>query len=275
VQPQRQPAQRIAHDGLTLPEIGFGTWRLRGAAGARSVTSAIDAGYTLIDSAIIYENEGAIGHAARSAETPRADLIVTSKLPGSHHAYDRALTAIEESVFRTGLEYIDVYLIHWPDPEQDLYVEAWQALIEAKHRGIVRAIGVSNFHPEQLDRLRTETGVLPEVNQIELHPYYPRQAAVNYHAQHGILTQGWSPLGEGGELLSDPVITRLAQAHRASPAQVVLAWSIAQGVIPLPKASTERRQRENFESTQLILENEEVAEITALERPDGRLTAQP
>lgn len=258
------PHKRVAHSGLALPQMGFGTWKLWGSSGAQSVARAIDAGYTLIDSAIIYENEGAVGHAIRTAKVARDDLIVTSKLPGSHHARHRAETAIEESVYRTGLDSIDLYLIHWPDPEQDLYVEAWQALIAAQKKGIVRAIGVSNFHPTHLERLRNETGVLPEVNQVELHPYRPRQELVEYHEQHGILTEAWGPLAHEDALLNDPVVVRIAKTHGASPAQVVLAWAIARGVIPIPKATSPARQRENLAATEVSLTSDEVSALTLL-----------
>lgn len=263
-----------AHDPLTFPAIGFGTYGLNGSGGADAIASAIDGGYTLVDSAYNYENEGAVGEAVRRADTAREQLIVTSKLPGRYQRHGQALQTVEESLFRTGLEYLDLYLIHWPNPAQGLYVEAWQALIDARERGHVRAIGVCNFLPEHLDRLETETGVLPDVNQVELHPYFPQVEQLAYDAEHGILTQAWSPLGRGSDLLDRDDLAQIARDHDATPAQVVLAWAVACGAIPIPKATSPERQRENLGALELTLSDAEIETITALGKPDGRLAGQ-
>ncbi|MCH1883519.1 aldo/keto reductase [Agrococcus sp. ARC_14] len=266
-----------AHGGLTLPVLGFGTYKLKGQAGTAAIEGAIRNGYTLLDSAFNYENEGTVGAAVRASarhHAARDELIVTSKLPGRHHQHDAASATIEESVARTGLECIDLYLIHWPNPNVGKYVEAWRALIEAKERGLVSAIGVCNFLPEHLDRLQTETGVLPEVNQIELHPHFPQEEQLAYDREHGIITQAWSPLGRGGDVLAEPEVLKVAATHGATPGQVILAWGIARGVVPVPKASSEARQRENLGALDLRLRDDEVAAITALGRPDGRLSDQ-
>ncbi|MEU5964216.1 aldo/keto reductase [Micromonospora parva] len=263
-----------AADGTTLPAIGLGTYQLNGSAGVDAIGQAIRAGYRLLDSAFNYENEGAVGRAVRSAGDVRDELIVTSKLPGRHHSYDEALTTVEESVFRTGLDRIDLYLIHWPNPKVDRYVQAWRALIEARERGLVRHIGLSNFLPEHIERLVAETGVAPVVNQIEVHPYFPQQEALDYHREHGILVQGWSPLGHGNDLRQHPVIGEIAAAHGVSPAQAILAWHVARQVIPLPKAASPQRQAENLDVFGITLTDAEVAAITALSRPDGRLADQ-
>lgn len=263
-----------SHGGLTLPVIGFGTYKLNGSSGAETVGRAIAAGNTLLDSAFSYENEGAVGRAVREAGVARESLTVTSKLPGRHHAHDEAIATVEESAYRTGLDRIDLYLIHWPNPRTGRYVEAWEALLEAKERGLVGAVGVCNFLPEHLERLQDATGVLPEVNQIELHPYFPQEQTLAFDAEHGILTEAWSPLGRGNDLLGNPVIGEVAQAHDATPGQVVLAWGMARGVIPLPKASSDARQAENLAATSLRLDDAEVDAITALGRPDGRLAGQ-
>ncbi|WP_327035615.1 aldo/keto reductase [Micromonospora ureilytica] len=266
--------QLTAADGTTLPAIGLGTYRLNGSAGVDAIGQAIRAGYRLIDSAVNYENEGAVGRAARSAGAVRDELIVTSKLPGRHHSYDEALTTIEESVFRTGLDRVDLYLIHWPNPKVDRYVQAWQALIEARERGLVRHIGLSNFLPEHIERLVAETGVAPVVNQIEVHPYFPQQEALDYHRENGILVQGWSPLGHGNDLQQHPVVVEIATAHGVSPAQTILAWHVARQVIPLPKAASPQRQAENLDVFGIKLTDAQVEAITALGRPDGRLSDQ-
>ncbi|GAA3609876.1 aldo/keto reductase [Agrococcus terreus] len=266
-----------AHAGLSLPVVGFGTYRLKGAGGAEAIEGAIRGGYRLIDSAFNYENEGTVGAAVRAAVaagTPREELVVTSKLPGRHHAHDAAIATIEESVARTGLERLDLYLIHWPNPGRGQYVEAWEALIEAKERGLVGAIGVCNFLPEHLDRLREATGVLPEVNQVELHPYFPQEEQLAYDREHGIITQAWSPIGRGNDLLEHPEVVRIAQERGATPAQVVLAWAIGRGAVPLPKAASPERQAENLGAVDLLLSGDELAAITALGRPDGRLADQ-
>lgn len=265
---------RTAHDGLTLPAIGFGTYKLKGSDGADVIARAIDTGYTLLDSAFNYENEGTLGQGIARSGVDRDRLIVTSKLPGRHQKHDEAIATIEESVYRTGLDHLDLYLIHWPNPKQGLYVEAWTALIEAKKRGLVRAIGVCNFLPEHLEKLQSETGVLPEVNQIELHPYFPQIEQVAFDAAHGIITEAWSPLGRGSDLLSNPVLAPIAAAHDATPGQIVLAWDLARGVVPIPKASSPERQTGNLAAAEITLTPEEVEVITALGRPDGRLADQ-
>ncbi|MFG2050886.1 aldo/keto reductase [Micromonospora sp. NPDC048935] len=263
-----------AADGTAVPAIGLGTYKLNGSAGVDAIGQAIRAGYRLLDSAVNYENEGAVGRAARAAGDVRDELIVTSKLPGRHHRYDEALTTIEESVFRTGLDHVDLYLIHWPNPKEDLYVQAWRALIEARERGLVRHIGLSNFLPEHIERLVAETGVAPVVNQIEVHPYFPQQEALDYHRENGILVQGWSPLGHGNDLQQHPVVVEIATAHGISPAQAILAWHVARRVIPLPKAASPRRQVENLDVFGIKLTDAQVEAITALGRPDGRLSDQ-
>lgn len=263
-------------DGVELdfPAIGFGTYQLNGRAGAQTITEAIDTGYTLIDTAFTYENEGAVGRGVARAAVPREQLLVSSKLPGRHHAYEQARTTVEESLYRTGLDRLDLYLIHWPNPKVDRYVEAWRALIDARDAGLIRWIGVSNFLPEHLDRLAAETGELPVVNQIEMHPHFPQLDALAYHREHGIATEAWSPLGRGHGILDDPVVEQIATAHGVGPGSVVLAWHHALGAIPLPKASSHKRQLENLAAVQFDLTEAEVDAITALGRPDGRLAGQ-
>lgn len=259
------------NDARTLPAIGFGTYPLRGEDGVASLVSALHAGYRLIDSAVNYENEGTVGEALRRSGIPREEVLVTSKLPGRHHAYTDATRAIRESAYRLGVERIDLYLIHWPNPITGRYVEAWQALVDAQKAGVIASVGVSNFLPEHLDAIIAATGVVPAVNQIEVHPYFPQVEQRAKDAALGIRTEAWSPIGRGGTVFSDPVITGIAAAHGRTPAQVVLRWHVQLGTVPLPKAASAERQAENLDVFDFELSEDEMAAITALGRPDGRL----
>ena len=263
--------QHTLNDGTTLPAIGLGTYGLRGMAGAEAMAAALNEGYRLLDSAVNYENEGAVGRAVRMSGVAREEIRVTSKLPGRHHKKDAARIAIEESVLRTGLDYLDLYLIHWPIPTQDLYVEAWEAMIEARERGLLRSIGVSNFLPEHLDTLVEKTGVAPSVNQVELHPYFNQQTQRAADKSHGIVTQAWCPLGKGADLFKEPVITGLADKHGRSVAQIVLRWHVQIDSLPIPKSSNSARRLENLDVAGFTLDADDMAAIAAMTRPDGRL----
>ncbi len=257
---------RIAHDGFELPVIGLGTYNLRGDAGARAIASAIDLGYDLIDSAVRYENEEEVGEGIRQASRNRDELIITSKLPGSEH--ERALESVEKSLERMKLDTIDLYLIHWPNPGRDQYVTAWEGLIEAKQRGLVGAIGVSNFLPEHIERLVRETGVKPSVNQIEFHPREQQAASLRYCAQEGILVEAWTPMGRPrGELAKNETVMQIAEARQVDPAQVLLAWAIQRSTTPIPKSSDPGRQASNLQAAQLRLNRDEIAAISALAWP--------
>ncbi|MFC3996552.1 aldo/keto reductase [Nocardiopsis sediminis] len=262
------------NDGTTLPAIGFGTYSLNGAGGVDAMVNAIEQGYRLLDSAFNYENEGAVGEAVRRSPVPRENLRVTSKLPGRHHAYDKAVAAVQESLYRAGLDHYDLYLVHWPNPGRDLYVEAWQALVDLKRQGLLRSIGVSNFLPAHLERMAAETGVVPSVNQVELHPYFPQADLREWHEANGIRTQSWSPLGRAGAVLRDPVIERIAAGHGRTAAQVVLRWHLQLGAVPLPKAAGAARQHENMSVFDFALSEAEMAAVTGLGRPDGRIADQ-
>lgn len=267
--------QHTLNDGTTIPAIGFGTYPLRGTTGVAALRDAIDAGYRLIDSAFHYDNEGAVGAAVRSSGVPRDEIVVTSKLPGRYHAHDAAVAAVEESVLRTGLDHLDLYLIHWPLPHRGLFVEAWQALVECRERGLVRSIGVSNFLPEHLDVLERETGVVPAVNQVELHPWLPQVEQQAYHEAHGILTEAWAPVGEDSALRDEPVLTRIAAAHGVTPTQVILRWDVERGIVPLPKSWSPEHRRENLDVFGFELAADEVAAITALGRAHRLFGADP
>lgn len=260
-------------DGATLPAIGLGTYDLRGADGTAATRSALDAGYRLLDTAFNYDNEGAIGRAVTESGVPRDEVLYSTKLPGRYHASDLATRAIEESLFRSGLDRLDLVLIHWPNPSVGTYVEAWRALVDARERGLVRMIGVSNFLPEHLDRIIDDSGVVPVLNQIEVHPYHPQDELRAANAGRGILTEGWSPFA--GDLLQNVVVTAIAAAHDTDPAQVLLAWSIALGVIPLPKSATPERQVANLAAFDLALSGDEIARLHDLAGTDGRRHADP
>ncbi|MFJ2552797.1 aldo/keto reductase [Microbacterium sp. NPDC087591] len=260
-----------AHNGFALPAIGLGTYALNGDAGAAAVAGAIGAGYRLIDSAFNYENEGSVGRGVAESDVARDEIIVTTKLPGRHHPSEKARTSIEESRSRLGLDVTDLHLIHWPNPSQDEYVQAWAALVDAQARGVVRQIGVSNFLPEHLERIEKETGVRPVVNQIEVHPFFPQEEQIAYHREHGILTEAWSPLGRARALLEEQAVIDVAAAHDITPAQTVLAWHVARGTVSIPKASSLEHQISNLASAEVVLDDAEVAAITALGRADGRL----
>ncbi|MGO1396992.1 MAG: aldo/keto reductase [Brevibacterium yomogidense] len=259
-----------AHTGLTLPAIGLGTYGLRGFAGSDAVRTAMETGYRLVDSAFNYENEAAIAVGCRASSVDRSEVLFTTKLAGRHHAYDKATTAVEESVLRSGLGHLDLVLIHWPNPSQGLFVEAWKALIDARERGLIRHIGVSNFLPEHLETLEEETGVRPEVNQIELHPYFAQEDALAFHTEKGIITQAWSPIGRAGSLLDEAPIVDTAAAHGITPTQAVLAWHVRRGALPLPKSADAKRQAENLAAAEVVLTDDEVAAISSLSRIDGR-----
>ena len=256
-------------DGNTIPAIGLGTYGLNDQAGVEAIVSAIADGYRLIDTAYNYGNEEVVAEAIRRTDVDRSDLFVTTKLPGRHHGLEETLASFEQSRRRLDLDWVDLYLIHWPNPKRDRYVDSWRSMIKLKERGVVRSIGVSNFTPAMLDRLVEETGLLPVVNQVELHPYFPQTELRAYHAEHSIRTESWSPLAKRTELLSEPVLAEIAAAHEATPAQVVLAWHLALGAVPIPKSSDAARRRENLDVFDIELDDAEVDAISGLER--GRL----
>ena len=259
------------NDGTTLPVIGLGTYGLWGNAGANAVSSGINAGYRLIDTAYNYENEGAVGEGIRRSGISREKLWIASKLPGRYHTYDKAMVAIQESLYRANLDYFDLYLIHWPLPNQDLYVEAWQALIDAQKWGLVRSIGVSNFLPEHLDRIVRETGVTPSLNQVELHPFFNQEEQRNVHQKLGIQTQSWSPLAKAADILTNKTIVEIARAHNKTIAQTILRWQYQIGSVSIPRSTSPQRQRENLSIFDFALSDTDMKAIAELSRPDGRL----
>ena len=235
------------NDGTRLPAVGLGTWPMSDAEAERAVAEALGLGYRLVDTATNYRNESGVGLGIARGGVPREEIVVTTKLPGRDHGYEETLASFEASRRRLGLEYVDLYLIHWPLPRVDRYVDSWRAMIKLREDGLVRCIGVSNFTPGHIERLEKETGVLPSVNQIELHPLFPQEEMRAFHTAKGIVTESWSPLGRGSDLLDDPALVSIAEDLGVTPGQVVLRWHIQLGAVPIPKSWDPGRQRANLD----------------------------
>ncbi|MFF4906582.1 aldo/keto reductase [Streptomyces sp. NPDC001260] len=235
------------NDGTRLPAVGLGTWPMSDAEAERAVAEALGLGCRLVDTATNYRNESGVGLGIARGGVPREEIVVTTKLPGRDHGYEETLASFEDSRRRLGLEYVDLYLIHWPLPRVDRYVDSWRAMIKLREDGLVRSIGVSNFTPGHIERLEKETGVLPSVNQIELHPLFPQEELRAFHTAKGIVTESWSPLGRGSDLLDDPALVPIADDLGVTPGQVVLRWHIQLGAVPIPKSSDPGRQRANLD----------------------------
>lgn len=257
------------NDGHSFAELGLGTYNLRGEEGIEAIVSAIASGYRLLDTAVNYENEREVGEAIRRADVDRDALIVTSKIPGRHHGRTEAVDSIRGSLDRLGLERLDLQLIHWPNPSVGKYLDTWRGMIDAREEGLVRSIGVSNFTEAMLTELIDATGVVPAVNQVELHPYFPQGPLRAFHAEHGIRTESWSPLARRSDLLAEQLITELAVVHDVTPTQVVVRWHTQLQSTPIPKSADADRQRENADVFGFSLTEEQIAAIAALER--GRL----
>ena len=256
--------------------IGFGTLVQAGKHDAdiyRTATlSALELGYRTLDTALRYQNEVQVGQAIAQSDVPREDLRVTTKIPGRFHGYHEAKTSIIWSLTDLNLSYVDAALIHWPLPRQHKYVDTWRALIEMRNAGLIRTIGVSNFLPEHLQRLADETGEMPAVNQVEMHPYFGQAELRAFHAAHGIQTQAWSPLGRTSDMTLDPVLVKVAEKHNSTPAAVVLAWHVHHGSMPLPASSNPERQRANL-LFEVELDAQDIGDIDGLER--GRIFYDP
>lgn len=253
------------NNGIRMPQLGFGVYQVPEDETQRVVASALEAGYRSIDTAALYRNEAGTGRALAESDIPREELFVTTKLWNTDQGYDAALRAFDSSLAKLGLDHVDLYLVHWPLPERDLYVETWRALEKVYAEGRARAVGVSNFHSAHLRRLTEETDVVPAVNQIELHPRLQQQELRDFDAGLGIATEAWSPLGRGNGVLEDPAVTAIAEKHGRSPAQVVLRWHLQLGNIVIPKSVTPARIRENLDVTAFELDAEDMAAVETLE----------
>lgn len=255
------------NDGAEIPQIGLGVWQASdGDETYDAVLAAIKTGYRLIDTAMVYQNESAVGRAVKDSGVARKDLFITTKLWNSDQGHERVRPAIENSLERLGLDYIDLYLIHWPTPARDLYVETWKEFEKLKSEGLAKSIGVSNFRIEDLERLKNETGTIPVVNQIELHPRFQQRELREYCQKEGIAVESWSPIGGSkGNLLSDETLSSIASRYDKSPAQIVIRWHLQHGLIVIPKSVHEHRINENFDVFGFELSADDMALIDTLD----------
>ncbi|MEZ7007644.1 aldo/keto reductase [Streptomyces sp. AD55] len=261
------------NDGTALPALGLGTWPMTDDEAERAVREALRSGYRLIDTAANYRNERGVGRGLAGAGVDREEIVVTTKLPGRDHGYAETLASFEASRARLGLDRVDLYLIHWPLPRVDRYVDSWRAMVRLREEGLVRSIGVSNFTVAHIERLERETGVRPAVNQIELHPFLPQDELRAFHEREGVRTESWSPLGRGSDLLDDPAVARVAAAHGVSPARAVLRWHVQLGAVPIPKSADPARQRDNLDVFGFTLDDAEMRALS--DRAPRRMGGDP
>jgi 2,5-diketo-D-gluconate reductase A len=268
-----QPTIKL-NDGRAMPQLGLGVWQSPREVTAQAVRAALEAGYRSVDTAAVYRNEAEVGEGVRASGLDRAEVFVTTKLWNDDQGYDSALRALEASLKRLGTDYVDLYLIHWPAPGQDRYLETWKALARLRDEGRARSIGVSNFAVPHLERIIGETGRTPVVNQIELHPRFQQSELRAAHQRLGVATESWSPLGQGA-LLADPVVARIAAKHGKTPAQTVIRWHLDLGLIVIPKSVTPARIAQNFDVFDFRLDAQDLADIAGLDDADGRIGPNP
>jgi 2,5-diketo-D-gluconate reductase A len=251
-------------DGRRIPAIGLGTYPMDDAGAEADVAEALMLGYRMVDTAVNYGNETGVGRAVAAAGVPRDELFLTTKLPGRDHGTDSVRRSLEGSLRRLGTDHVDLYLIHWPNPSVGRYVETWRTMLELRQEGLVRSVGVSNFTPAHIRRLVEETGETPAVNQVELHPQYQQERLREFHAEHRIITQAWSPLGRKTDLLQHEWIARIARRTGRTPAQVVLRWHLQSHTVPIPKSSDPRRMAENLDVFDWELDEEQMHRLQML-----------
>lgn len=262
------------NDGRPMPQVGLGVWQSPADTTADTVATALDTGYLAIDTASAYRNEPGVGEGVKRSGVARDKLFITTKLWNENQGYDAALAAFDKSLQRLGMDYVDLYLIHWPAPTQDLYLDSWKALVRLREEGRAKSIGVSNFAIPHLERIIGETGVTPAANQIELHPRFQQRELRDFHAAKGVVTTSWSPLGQG-RLLEDPVIAGIAAKHGKTPAQVIIRWHVDLGLTVIPKSVTPARIVSNLDVFGFCLDPADLAAIEALNADDGRIGPDP
>lgn len=267
------PTVRL-NDGNAMPQLGYGVWRVSNEEAASAVGEAIGAGYRSIDTAAIYGNEEGVGRAIKAAPVSRDELFITTKVWNDRHGYDETLRAFDESLARLQLDTVDLYLIHWPVAGSEAYLDTWRALIKLKQDGRAKSIGVSNFMVQHLQRLIDESGVTPSVNQSELHPGFQQKELREFHAKNGIVTESWSPLGQG-TLLENEALAAVARKHGKTPAQIILRWHLDHGLIAIPKSVTPSRIRENIDVFGFKLDAEDMRVIEGLDDASGRVGPDP
>ena len=253
------------NDGKAMPQLGLGVWQVANETAAEVVRFALESGYRAVDTAAVYRNEEGVGEGIRDAGVARDQVFVTTKVWNADHGHDETLRAMEASLKRLRMDYVDLYLIHWPTPAQDRYLETWRAMVRLREEGMARSIGVSNFKVPHLERLLAHTEVVPAVNQIELHPYFQQREARTFHAAHGIATESWSPLAQGA-VAHDPVVASIADKYGKSPAQVVIRWHLDNGLIVIPKSVTPSRIVENGAVLDFRLDDEDLARLASLDQ---------
>ncbi|MFP9138299.1 aldo/keto reductase [Devosia sp. XGJD_8] len=262
------------NDGKTIPQLGFGVWEIPNSSVAKTVVTAIEAGYRSIDTAQGYGNEEGVGQGIVDSGLPRDELFITSKLRTKDQGYDATLKSFMGSLDRLGLDYLDLFLIHWPVPKHDRYSDTWKAFVQLQRDGRIRSIGVSNFLQDHLERIIGDSGVVPAVNQIELHPEFQQRDVRAFHSQHNIAIECYSPLGRG-QVLGNDIIGRIAARHGTTPAQVIIRWHVQQGLIAIPKSVRPERIKANIDVFGFALDDDDMAAIAKLDRPDGKMVGDP
>lgn len=263
------------NDGREIPQVGLGVFKVPDEDAAAAVRTALEAGYRHVDTAAVYKNERGVGEGLRAAGVPRDEVFVTTKLWNESQGFDATLRAFDESLEKLGLDAVDLYLIHWPSPARGLFVDTWKAFRRLHEEGRAQSIGVSNFTAEHIDQIVAETGITPVLNQIELHPRFQQRALREAMDQRGVVTESWSPLGQGGDMLKDPVLARIAEKHGKTAAQVVIRWHVDNGLVVIPKSVTPSRIAENIDVFGFRLDDEDLAAIGGLDASDGRIGPDP
>lgn len=271
---QENPKFISLNDKMKMPTVGFGTWKVSDEDAPAVVTQALDAGYRMVDTATVYENERGVGKAIKENVLSRSEIFLSTKIWSNSHGYDSALRAMDVSLEKLQTDYIDLYLIHWPNPTLDKYLPTWKALARLHKEGLAKSIGVCNFQIPHLQRLLDETGIVPSVNQIELHPYFQQKELREFHQRHGIVTESWSPLAKG-EVFSDPLIVSLSEKYHKTPAQIVLRWHFDNGLVAIPKSSNTKRMLENLDIFDFSLSAEDLTLMTTIDKKDGRIGPNP